>query len=197
SGGAGYSSSPFSTIHAITHEVFFAGDSIKLNSWTTCQGSLNPKGSDTKGNPIRLTSCGGSDPPTINGNGNMYASSLQQTESLGDDKTYAIVNPTASKSTKLGLGIGANGPQDTSCGIGVVGATGTSPPDEVQIHRSNFHDCGGGDIKVRVGQMYIRRQNIHVYNNTVSNVGKDGIIVPYAPKESPTSYNIIGYPGKG
>ncbi|KZZ92225.1 Pectin lyase fold/virulence factor [Ascosphaera apis ARSEF 7405] len=224
SGGDGSKSSPYSTIHDVNHKTFSAGDTINVKSGTTCEGSLSPNGSGSKDQPIKLTSYGdSSDLPIINGTGNLYGVHFRN-QDYWEVSKIAIVNPAEKESTKVGLNFVADDSKThygiyvhdvevydvagatnkasqasafsaSSC-IGVQGTSGSSRYDDVQIYDNYVHDCGGGGIKVRVGQMKNRGKNTHVYNNTVMKVGGDGIIVSYS--EGPLiDYNIAGDLGKG
>lgn len=221
--GEGSKASPFNSLGEVNSIIFHAGDSLNVKAGTTCKGTLSPKGSGTKLNPIVLTSYGSGPLPIIDAGGAQEAVSLFN-QDYWDISRLALRNPAST----IGLrrGIAATADDNTihrglyihdisvydvagqtnkathsndfigSAGILVNGTTGTSRYDDVQVYNNSVVDCGGGGIKVRVGQMNNRGKNTHIWGNHVSYVGGDGVVLSYG--EAPLiEDNVAGWLGYG
>ena len=79
----------------------------------------------------------------------------------------------------------------------MVSASGSgSRYDSVSIYANTIHDCGGGGIKVHVGQIDNRGLDTHVWDNNIFNDGGDGIVGSYA--QAPLiEGNTCAYLGRG
>lgn len=221
--GDGSRSRPFSTLTSANNAVLSPGDSLNVKSGTICAGTLSPKGSGTQDSPITLTSYGGGPLPIINGSGAAEAVSLTN-QDYWDISNIAIINPASSIAWRRGIvGTSSDGTVHhglyihditvynvagqtnkatqsaafiASGGILVNGTENLSRYDDVQIYNNTIYDCGGGGIKVRVGQMDNRGKGTHVWGNKISYVGGDGVVVSYG--ESPIiERNKAGFLGHG
>ncbi|KAL3965531.1 hypothetical protein ACCO45_002535 [Purpureocillium lilacinum] len=83
-----------------------------------------------------------------------------------------------------------------SAGILVDVANKGSRYDDVLVQNNNVHDCGGGGIKVRVGEMTNLGQKPHVTKNNIDACGGDGILISFG-NEPLIDYNIASNLGTG
>lgn len=223
SAGNGSKAKPFNTIQKVNEAVLQAGDSVYIKSDTTCTGTLSPQGSGTQDKPIVLTRYGRGSLPIINGSGAAEVVSLTN-QDYWDISKIALINPASEIGWRRGIVATSNDGTThyglyihditvydvagetnketessaflASAGIIVNGTDTTSRYDDVQIYHNIVHDCGGGGIKVRVGQMDNRGTGIHVWGNDISYVGGDGIVVSYG--DAPMiENNVAGFLGHG
>lgn len=221
--GDGSKAKPFNSIQKANEAVLQAGESLFVKAGTTCTGTLSPQGSGTQDNPIVLTSYGNGPLPIINGSGAAEAVSLTN-QDYWDVSNLALISPASE--IGLRRGIAATSSDGTvhyglyihditvynvagetnkatqsdayvaSGGILVNGTASTSRYDDVQIYNNQVYDCGGGGIKVRVGQMDNRGIGTHIWGNNISYVGGDGIVVSYGDVPM-VETNIAGFLGHG
>ncbi|KAJ5960406.1 pectin lyase fold/virulence factor [Penicillium vulpinum] len=221
--GDGSKAHPFNSIQKVNQAVLKAGDSLFVKSGSTCIGTLSPKGSGNQHRPISLTSYGDGPLPIINGAGAAEAVSLTN-QDYWDVSNIAIINPASEVAWRRGIvatssdgtvhqglsihditvyNVAGETNKATqsdafiaSGGIIVNGTENASRYDDVRIYDNTVFDCGGGGIKVRVGQMDNRGPGTHVYGNNISYVGGDGVVVSYG--EAPMiENNIAGFCGHG
>ena len=221
--GDGSRAKPFGSIEKANEAVLQAGESLFVKAGTTCTGTLSPQGSGTQDNPIVLTSYGDGPLPIINGSGAAEAVSLTN-QDYWDISNIALVNPASEIGWRRGIAatssdgtvhyglyihditvydVAGETNKDTqsdayiaSAGILVNGTATTSRYDDVQIYNNQVHDCGGGGIKVRVGQMNNRGIGTHIWGNNISYVGGDGVVVSYG--DAPMlETNVAGFLGYG
>ncbi|KAL4861141.1 hypothetical protein BDV12DRAFT_204316 [Aspergillus spectabilis] len=221
--GNGSKSKPFNSLKFINKAIFHAGDALKIKSGTTCAGTLSPQGSGTQEKPIVLTNYGHGALPIINGSGAAEAVSLRN-QDYWDISNIAVVNPASSVAWRRGVvatsddgtihhglsihditvydvaGETNKATQSAafiaSAGIIVNGTENGSRYDDVQVYRNTVYNCGGGGIKVRVGQMDNHGVGTHIFDNDISYVGGDGIVVSYG--DSPLiENNVAGFLGHG
>ena len=222
--GDGTRGKPYGTIDEVNQLLFYPGDSLTFKAGTTCVGALLPKGSGTKDAPILLTSYGDQGQlPIINGNGTSDAVSLIN-QDYYEISRIAVTNPSVEIAKRRGVvataddgkvhyGISihdvmvydvagqtnkATQSDDfvASAGIAVNGTGNNSRFDDVSVYSNTVRDCGGGGIKVRVGQENNRGLGTHVWGNDISQVGGDGIVVSFS--DSPLiESNAGGYLGYG
>ncbi|KAJ3494515.1 hypothetical protein NLG97_g4030 [Lecanicillium saksenae] len=83
-----------------------------------------------------------------------------------------------------------------SCGILVDVANTGSRYDNVLVSGNDVSDCGGGGIKVRVGEMTNLGTRAHVTKNNIRACGGDGIIISYS-NEPLIDYNTAADLGTG
>lgn len=214
---------PFHTLGQASQVVLHAGDSLRIKSGTTCCGSLTPQGSGTEHNPITLTSYGDGPLPIINGTGAADVVSLSN-QDYWDISHIAVTSPASDVARRRGItatsddgtahkGLCIHDTQvydvagqtnkataasdfSASAGILLNGTSNGSRYDDVNVFNNEIHDCGGGGIKLRVGQMDNRGSGTHIWGNHVSYVGGDGIIAEYAV--SPLiETNLAGFLGHG
>jgi hypothetical protein len=221
--GNGSKSKPFNSLQAINQLILHTGDVLKIKSGTTCVGTLSPQGSGTQETPIILTSYGQGPLPTINGSGAAEAVSLHN-QDYWDISKIAVVNPASSIAWRRGIvatsddgtvhrglyihdvtvydvaGETNKATQSAafiaSAGIIVNGTENASRYDNVQIYRNTIYNCGGGGIKVRIGQMDNHGVGTHVWDNNISYVGGDGIVVSYGGAPL-IENNVAGFLGHG
>lgn len=222
---AGYGTirSPFNSIQSANNAALQPGESLKIRSGTTCFGVFAPQGSGTRDNPIFLASYGEGTLPIINGSGAEEAIRLTN-QDYWDISNIAIVNPANEIGWRRGIvGTSSDGTIHrglyihdlriydvtgetnkatqsdafiASAGIIVNGTENGSRYDDVQVYNNTVYDCGGGGIKVRVGQMDNRGTDVHIWSNDISHVGGDGIVVSYG--DSPIiEQNVAGFLGHG
>jgi parallel beta-helix repeat protein len=80
--------------------------------------------------------------------------------------------------------------------IVLQGTSNYSRYDDIKIFDNELSNCGGGGIKVRVGQLDNQGKNLRVHNNTILQVRGDGIVISYA--DSPlVDHNIASDLGYG
>lgn len=221
--GDGSLSNPFNSIKNVNDATLQAGDALKLKAGTTCVGTLSPKGSGTEDDPIILTSYGDGPLPIVNGSGAAEAVRLTN-QDYWDISNLAVTNPASSIAWRRGIAATSddgtvhrglyihnvtveNVAGETnkathsaafiaSAGILVNGTENGSRYDDVQIYGNAVRDCGGGGIKVRVGQMDNRGEDTHIWDNAISYVGGDGIVVSYG-EASLIEHNVCGFLGHG
>lgn len=221
--GNGSKNSPFNTIQSVNSAILQPGESLKIKSGTTCFGVLSPQGSGTHDNPITLTNYGEGSLPIINGSGAAEAVSLTN-QDYWDISNLAIVNPATQIGWRRGIvGTSSDGTIHrglyihdvkvydvagetnkatesdafiASAGIIVNGTENSSRYDDVQVYNNTVYDCGGGGIKVRVGQMDNRGKGVHISANEISYVGGDGVVVSYGDS-SIIERNVAGFLGHG
>ncbi|MFJ5831477.1 right-handed parallel beta-helix repeat-containing protein [Streptomyces sp. NPDC093089] len=208
SAGDGSQASPFNSIAQANGTAYGPGDTLAFASGTTCTGSLAPQGSGTAAAPITLTRYGTGALPVIDGGGAASAVTLTNQDHwrIADLK---LTNPAATLARRTGLRISAtdgkahrgydigplvidrvagqtskNSPTTEdfvqSAGI-VTGASGTnSTLNDVHVHDNQISNTGGGGLKIRVGAMAVKGTGVLIENNTLKDVGGDGIIASYA-----------------
>lgn len=221
--GDGSQLHPFSSVNVVNQQTLGAGDSLKIKTGVTCLGTLSPQGSGKLGNPIHLTSYGDGPAPVINGSGSPAAVTLLN-QDFWEISDIAVTNPATTIAWRRGIlatsddgtvhqglyihnvtvyDVAGETNKATSseafiasAAIIVNGTENGSRYDDVHIYDNLVHDCGGGGIKVRVGQMDNRGHGVHVWGNNISYVGGDGIVVSYG--ESPLiERNHCGFLGYG
>lgn len=219
----GTESDPFNSLAQVNGVVLHAGDTLNIKAGTTCTGTLSPQGSGTQSLPIILTSYGHGPLPIINGSGAAEAVRLIN-QDYWDISNIAVINPAPVIGWRRGIAATAddgtvhrglyihdvmvyNVAGETnkatqsnafiaSAGILVNGTENTSRYDDVRIYGNTVHDCGGGGIKVRVGQMDNRGQGAHIWENNISYAGGDGIVLSYGAAPL-IENNICGFLGHG
>ncbi|MFH8621744.1 right-handed parallel beta-helix repeat-containing protein [Streptomyces vietnamensis] len=222
--GDGSQAAPFNSIGQANGKTYGPGDTLAFAAGTVCTGSLAPRGSGTAAAPIVLTGYGTGALPVIDGGGAPDAVSLTNQDHwrIGN---LQITNPAAALARRTGLRISAtdgtahsgfdigdlvvdrvagqtnkNSPTTEdyvqSAGI-VTGASGTgSTLNDVHVHDNRISNTGGGGLKIRVGAMTAKGTGVLIENNTVKDVGGDGIIASYA--EAPMiQYNNASGVGNG
>ncbi|MEU3478358.1 right-handed parallel beta-helix repeat-containing protein [Streptomyces sp. NPDC033754] len=222
--GDGSQTSPFNSIAQANGKTYSPGDTLAFASGTTCTGSLAPRGSGTASAPITLTRYGTGTLPVIDGGGAASAVTLTNQDHwrITDLK---LTNPAATLARRTGLRISAtdgtahrgydignlvidrvagqtskNSPTTDdfvqSAGI-VTGASGTnSTLNDVHVHDNQISNTGGGGLKIRVGSMAVKGTGVLIENNTVEDVGGDGIIASYANAPM-IQYNTASGVGNG
>ncbi|KAJ5692988.1 pectin lyase fold/virulence factor [Penicillium macrosclerotiorum] len=221
--GNGSRSHPFSSLAKVNEAILNPGDSLEIKAGTTCIGTLSPKGSGTQSSPIYLTSYGDGALPIINGSGAEEAVRLTN-QNYWDISKISVINPASTIAWRRGIAaISEDGNVHrglyihdvtvynvagetnkatqsaafiASAGIIVNGTENGSRYDDVRIYDNTIYDCGGGGIKVRVGQMNNRGAETHIWGNNVSNVGGDGIVVSYGISPM-VEKNVCGFLGHG
>ncbi|KAJ5114229.1 pectin lyase fold/virulence factor [Penicillium angulare] len=221
--GTGSKNSPFNSVKSANKAVLRPGESFNIKSGTTCFGVLSPQGSGTYEDPIVMTSYGDGPLPIINGSGAAEAVSLTN-QDYWEISNIAVVNPATENAWRRGIvGISSDGTVHqglyihdvtvydvagetdkathsdafiASAGIIVNGTDNGSRYDDVQVYNNTVYDCGGGGIKVRVGQMDNRGTGVHIWGNNISYVGGDGIVVSYGDA-SIVEKNVAGFLGHG
>jgi len=223
SAGSGTQSSPWNSVAQVNSPTFAAGDVISIKAGTTCKGTLSPKGSGTASSSIKLTSYGSGSNPIIDGNGATAAITLANQDYWSISKLSVTnaasalaarqgIHATSSDGrTHKGITIDGNtiynvaGQTDKakhsadfvlSAGILVDVANKGSRYDDVLVQNNNVHDCGGGGIKVRVGEMTNLGQKPHVTKNNIDACGGDGILISFG-NEPLIDYNIASNLGTG
>ncbi|MEU5918898.1 right-handed parallel beta-helix repeat-containing protein [Streptomyces sp. NPDC047141] len=222
--GDGSQNAPFNTIAQANGKTYGPGDTLAFASGTTCTGALAPRGSGTAAAPIVLTAYGTGALPVIDGGGAPNAVSLTDQDHWRISG-LKLTNPATALARRTGLRISAtdgtahrgfdigglvidrvagqtnkNSPTTEdfvqSAGI-VTGASGTgSTLNDVHVHDNRISDTGGGGIKIRVGAMAAKGTGVLIENNTVQDVGGDGIIASYA--DTPMiQYNTASGVGNG
>ncbi|MFE1346383.1 right-handed parallel beta-helix repeat-containing protein, partial [Streptomyces sp. NPDC058757] len=206
--GDGSPTAPLNSIAQANARTYGPGDTLAFASGTTCTGSLAPRGSGTAAAPVTLTRYGTGALPVIDGGGAPDAVSLTNQDHwrISD---LALTNPASTLARRTGLRISAtdgkahrgydignlvidrvagqtskNSPTTEdfvqSAGI-VTGASGTnSTLHDVHVHDNRISNTGGGGLKIRVGAMAVKGTGVLIENNTVKDVGGDGIIASYA-----------------
>ncbi|MFD8205030.1 right-handed parallel beta-helix repeat-containing protein [Streptomyces sp. NPDC059695] len=206
--GDGSRTAPFNSIAQANGRTYGPGDTLAFASGTTCTGALAPRGSGTAAAPIVLTAYGTGALPVIDGGGAPNAVSLTDQDHWRISG-LKLTNPATTLARRTGLRISAtdgtahrgfdigdlvidrvagqtnkNSPTTEdfvqSAGI-VTGASGTgSTLDDVHVHDNRISNTGGGGLKIRVGAMALKGTGVLIENNTVEDVGGDGIIASYA-----------------
>ncbi|MGW8350970.1 right-handed parallel beta-helix repeat-containing protein [Streptomyces wedmorensis] len=222
--GDGSQTSPFNSVAQANAKTYGPGDTLAFASGTTCTGSLAPRGSGTATAPITLTGYGTGALPVIDGGGAASAVTLTNQDHwrISDLK---LTNPASSVARRTGLRISAtDGTAHRGYDIGrlvidrvagqtsksspttedfvqsagiVTGASGTnSTLNDVHVHDNQISNTGGGGLKIRVGSMAVKGTGVLIENNTVRDVGGDGIIASYA--DAPMiQYNTASGVGNG
>ncbi|MEU0405143.1 right-handed parallel beta-helix repeat-containing protein [Streptomyces sp. NPDC006197] len=222
--GDGSQAAPFNSIGQANGKTYGPGDTLAFAAGTTCTGSLAPQGSGTAAAPVVLTGYGSGTLPVIDGGGAPNAVSLTNQDHWRISN-LKLTNPASTLARRTGLRISAtdgtahrgfdignlvidrvagqtnkNSPTTEdfvqSAGI-VTGATGTnSTLNDVHVHDNQISNTGGGGLKIRVGAMAVKGTGVLIENNTVKDVGGDGIIASYA--EAPLiQYNNASGVGNG
>lgn len=204
--GSGTKKSPYNALASVNALNFTAGDEILLKSGTLCNGTLSPQGNGALSKPVLISSYGSGALPIINGQGGEAAIKLLNQGGWHITKV-AVTNPASTVNARQGISITANDNQThsgifvdhvsvydvagqtnkatqsesyiVSAGILVDGSNFTSRFNDVYVSSNNIQNCGGGGIKVRMGQMNNQGQNGHVWNNKIENIGGDGIVMSY------------------
>ncbi|MER5203485.1 right-handed parallel beta-helix repeat-containing protein [Streptomyces sp. NPDC002825] len=222
--GDGSQAAPFNSIGQANGRTYGPGDTLAFAAGTTCTGSLAPQGSGTATAPVVLGSYGTGALPVIDGGGapNVVSLTNQDHWRIGNLK---LTNPAATPARRTGLRISANDgtahrgydianlvidrvagqtnknsptTEDFVQSAGIVtGASGTnSTLNDVHVHDNQISNTGGGGLKIRVGAMAVKGTGVLIENNTVKDVGGDGIIASYA--EAPMiQYNNASGVGNG
>jgi len=202
SDGNGSQASPWNSLSDVNARTFVAGDSIFLARGTSCNGSLQPKGSGTSGSPITIDAYGTGALPIVNGGSTNNAAVY-----LNNQQYLQINNLEIIGGVKYGVyitGDTANQPLNgiTLTNLNVHGATGTSTSrsdsgevflsasgigqtlnntviDGVTAHDSKVSEgiiveAGGGWVG---GSSQPLGNNVTVKNSTAYNVYGDGILI--------------------
>lgn len=224
--GSGTLTSPWNSVAQVNQPTFQPGDVIAFKSGTVCEGTLAPNGVGTAEANIQLTkysSGPGSDNPVINGTGAAAAVTLTN-QDYWTISNLTVTNPAAQLAARNGIHVAATdgrthygitvnsntvhhvaGQTDkarhaadfsASCGI-LFSVTNTgSRFDNALVRGNTVSDCGGGGIKVRVGDMTNRGAAARVTENSIRACGGDGIIVSYS--DTPLiDYNVAADLGTG
>lgn len=210
-GGDGSQSSPYRSLSSVNSHDIGPGDQILLKSGTLCNGTLSPRGGGDSSNAAHISSYGDGPLPVINGQGAGAAVKLHNQDHW-TISNIAATNPAKGLAARQGISITADDgsvhtgihvakvsvydvagqtnkdshPTDFGNSAGILIDSSTSDGsrfDDVTVHSTNIHDCGGGGIKLRIGQLENHGQRSRVWENTVESCGGDGVIVEYA--ESP------------
>ncbi|MFF8377927.1 right-handed parallel beta-helix repeat-containing protein [Streptomyces sp. NPDC015661] len=222
--GDGSQAAPFNSIGQANGKTYGPGDTLAFAAGTTCTGSLAPQGSGTAAAPVVLTGYGTGTLPVIDGGGAPNAVSLTNQDHWRISN-LKLTNPASTLARRTGLRISAtDGTAHRGFDIGnlvidrvagqtnknspttedfvqsaaiVTGASGTnSTLNDVHVHDNQISNTGGGGLKIRVGAMAVKGTGVLIENNTVKDVGGDGIIASYA--ESPMiQYNNASGVGNG
>ncbi|MHA4779768.1 right-handed parallel beta-helix repeat-containing protein [Streptomyces sp. MSC1_001] len=222
--GDGNQASPYNSLSQVNAKTYAPGDTLAFASGTTCTGTLAPKGSGTVAAPITITQYGTGALPVINGNGAASAVTLTNQDHW-KVSNLKLTNPASSLARRTGLRISATDNQShtgfdignlvidrvagqtnksgtttedfvQSAGI-VTGATGTgSKLNDVYVHHNTVTNTGGGGLKIRVGAMTNQGTGVRIENNTIRDVGGDGIIASFANAPM-IQYNVASGVGNG
>jgi Right handed beta helix region len=178
--GTGSSGSPWSRLDTVNAHGFAAGDSILLKRGTTCTGRLAPTGSGTKGHPIVLDAYGTGSLPTVRGGGTGSWTGAVQ---LVDQEFWTVRNLHVTNTDGKVLS------EAYRSGVMVINDTGKHLHD-ITIERltvdsvvSNMSSLYvgprsfGGISVITQGGLYGGFTDLTVRNNTVSHVGRTGIVV--------------------
>ncbi|MEU7391148.1 right-handed parallel beta-helix repeat-containing protein [Streptomyces tanashiensis] len=206
--GDGSQTAPFNSVGQANGKAYGPGDTLAFASGTTCTGALAPRGSGTAAAPIALTAYGTGALPVIDGAGAPDTVSLTNQDHWRISN-LKLTNPASTVARRTGLRISAtdgtahrgydignlvidrvagqtnkNSPTTEdfvqSAGI-VTGASGTnSTLNDVHVHDNQISNTGGGGLKIRVGAMAVKGTGVLIEDNTVKDVGGDGIIASYA-----------------
>lgn len=222
-GGDGSPSSPYHSLSSANSHDVGPGGHIFLKSGTACNGTLSPRGNGASSNPAHITSYAPGPLPVINGRGDGASIHLQNQQhwAISD---IAVSNPADNFAARQGVRVTADDgnlhtgihinnilvyqvagqtnkdthPTDfgKSAGILIDSSANGSRFDHVTVQSSKVHDCGGGGIKLRLGQLDNHGQHSRVRDNTVDACGGDGVLVEYA--ESPLiDHNLCSDLGGG
>ncbi|KAK8912051.1 hypothetical protein H634G_10776 [Metarhizium anisopliae BRIP 53293] len=224
SAGSGTQSSPWSSLSQVNNPIFQPGDVIAFKAGTTCSGVLSPKGSGTAASIITLTKYGSATTnPVIDGQGASAAITLTN-QDYWTISQLSVINPASGLAARQGIHVTSSDGK-THAGITIDGnvvynvagqtnkasyssdfahsagilvdvSNAGSRYDGVLVQNNNVHDCGGGGIKVRVGELTNLGLAAHVTNNHVDSCGGDGIIISYS-NEPRIDYNIASNLGTG
>ncbi|RJE22356.1 hypothetical protein PHISCL_05298 [Aspergillus sclerotialis] len=206
--GDGSSSSPYNSLSSVNSKDIGPGDKILFKSGTVCSGVLSPRGGGSSANPAHIASFGDGDLPIVNGQG-ADAAIILYNQDHWTISNIAVTNPADAIAARQGISITADDGKAHS-GITIFNVTvydvagqtnketratdfGKSAGilidsssdnggrlDDVAVHNTNVHDCGGGGIKLRLGQLDNQGERSRVWENTVESCGGDGVIVEYA-----------------
>jgi hypothetical protein len=189
-------STPWQTLAKVNATTFAAGDQILFKAGSSWTGTtkLNPKGSGTAGNPIKIDLYGTGAKPIINagtatGNGAVYLSNQQYWEI----SNLEIINNSTSDGDRRGVHI-------------LNSAAGTTL-NHIYIKNCYIHDIRGkagtsdGDISAkRTGGIVVeststtaKYNDILIEGNTIANVRNQGIVACINGNGSSTLNNY--YPG--
>lgn len=222
--GNGALDSPYISLEDVNSLNFTAGDELRLKAGTTCVGMLAPKGNGDKSSPITIGNYGSGPLPVINATGATESAVLLLNQDHWVIANLSLTNPASETGRRSGIYVNATD-NSTHAGITIYGleiddvagatnkrleaedykasscilvegTTGTTRYDDVQIHDNVMSNCGGGGIKVRIGQMDNHGERLHVWNNHIEKVGGDGIVVSYG-KNPLIDHNIAGDLGLG
>ena len=216
SNGSGTQSSPWNSLASVNAvSSFAAGDSIlfKRASSTACSGMLEPKGSGTSGNVITIGAYGTGDRPVIKGGSNTAAIKLynqsywtiKDVETTGGNPHGILVKADTASTAYYGItisnvvvhDIGGTASSKASGGIVINPNSNTTTINNVLVENSTVYETGQwAGIILWNGQPdnydISRSDNIVFKNNTVHDVGGDGIALFTAKNgklESNLAYN--------
>ncbi|KAL4861367.1 hypothetical protein BDV12DRAFT_204086 [Aspergillus spectabilis] len=222
--GDGSQLQPYTSLATVNNITLQPGDNLLFKSGVNCTGQLRPQGSGTQKHPITASRYGQGDLPVLNAEGLFNATVYLLNLDYWTVSDLFLTNPADQESRHQGIDIEANDgrvhagisiknlridnvagqtnkrlhPSDFSGSACILlqGTSNYSRYDEIEIYGNTLSNCGGGGIKVRLGQLNNQGKNLRVHDNTILQVGGDGIVVSYA--ESPLiDYNTAGDLGYG
>ncbi|WP_285725674.1 NEW3 domain-containing protein [Psychromicrobium xiongbiense] len=168
--GDGSVASPFTTLAQANAVALQPGDQLLLARGTSCQGTLQPKGSGTASAAVTIGAYGTGALPIVDGNGAQDAVLLSNVEHLVV-QDLELVNATHPGSVRNGLRLTLN---DFGKGTGYL------------LQRLTIHDVRGGDTKGLAGSAGIQIavtgsvtptwfDDLTIRNNTIHDVDREGI----------------------
>lgn len=203
--GDGTEAAPFDSIAAVNaHGAYLPGESILFRAGVECVGALTPAGSGVAGHPITVSSFGGDEQPTINGDGAVAAVRITNASHWTIDGLH-VVNPSGTPTRRVGIlfentsttqhaGVvianthvedvagwrnkatnGAGFAQ--SAGI-MVRTEGKGAFDGITIVDNEVNDTAGGGVKISAPDFTARYNTaVTLARNSMHQVGGDGIVV--------------------
>ncbi|KAJ5692017.1 Ig domain protein group 2 domain protein [Penicillium macrosclerotiorum] len=222
--GDGSQTHPYTSLSLVNNCTFSPGDRLLFKSETNCTGQLKPQGSGTKEYPITISRYGSGGLPVIAAEGQFNATVYLQNVDYWIVSNLFLTNAAEEEGRRQGIDVEAtdgcihagitiknlridtvagstnkrlhSGDFSNSACILLQGTANYSRYDDVEIYDNNMSNCGGGGIKVRLGQLDNQGRNLRVHDNVIEQVGGDGIVVSYAI--SPLiDHNIAGDLGYG
>ncbi|KAJ5531877.1 right handed beta helix region domain-containing protein [Penicillium frequentans] len=222
--GNGSQAHPYTSLSLVNDFTFSPGDKLLFKSEVNCTGQLVPQGSGTKEYPITISRYGHGGLPVIDAEGQFNATVYLLNVDYWIVSDLFLTNAAEEESRRQGIDVEATDGRihagitiknlriDTVAGstnkrlyssdysnsacILLQGTMNYSRYDDVEIYGNNMSNCGGGGIKVRLGQLDNQGKNLRVHDNTIEQVGGDGIVVSYAI--SPLiDHNVAGDLGYG
>lgn len=181
-------STPWKSLSRINRQVFEPGDRILFKSGGVWTGELHPKGSGTRGHPIRIGRYGQGKRPLIHGGGGARAVFLYNQE-YWDIGHLEITNqgPDEAAGPRRGVEIMA----DHQNAKRKSGPDGVSTLRDIRLHDLYIHDVNGQDKKdgygssgihvwVSAGEGPHKRittfDGILIENNVLENIKRTGIM---------------------